>query len=112
DQIEKLMAKVRLLNPRPGARYPRGKPAYIVPDVILEYKNDKWHIRLAEDTFFTIKLNEEYKNFEGRFETDAKEFYQQNYQHYQWLKSSIKKRKETTIKIVREIIEHQGDFFL
>lgn len=112
EQIEKLMAKVRYLNPRPGARYHKGNPAYIVPDVILEYKNDRWHIRLLEDTFFTIKLNEEYKNIEGSLDSRAKEFYQQNYQHYQWLKNSIEKRKETILKIVRKIIEYQGDFFL
>lgn len=112
EQIEKLMAKVRYLNPRPGARYHKGNPAYIVPDVILEYKNDRWHIRLLEDTFFTIKLNEEYKNIEGSLDSRAKEFYQQNYQHYQWLKNSIEKRKETIRKIVRKIIEYQGDFFL
>src|SRR5690606_24925875 len=69
EQIEKLMAKVRYLNPRPGARYHKGNPAYIVPDVILEYKNDRWHIRLLEDTFFTIKLNEEYKNIEGSLDS-------------------------------------------
>lgn len=112
-KIQHLFDLVKTLDPRPGAFFSNERTHYIVPDIFIEKSDDFWHIKVAEDSYIHIKVNERYYN-ELLSYSDSRitAYVQDKYQQIQWLQESIQQRKQTMMKIMQAIIELQESYFL
>jgi len=49
-------------NPKPGAEFDRSVADYVVPDVIVEKRRDKWLVRLNAEAMPKLRVNQIYAN--------------------------------------------------
>lgn len=113
QEIQYLHDIVQTLNPRPGLSWSNAQTEYVVPDIIIEKRNHQWHIQIADESFFDIQVNKDYYEV-LKEQTDAvvKSYLKEKYQQICWLKHALEQRKHTMLKMMRAIIEKQGDYFL
>jgi len=108
-ELESLLKKIRLLNPRPASSFHKDESIYIFPDAILEYRHHRWEVRLTDDVF-TLRLNQHYQNFNG--DKSVQKFYSQNLRQFQLLQNGMKRRKDLLEKLLKCLIQHQEKFLL
>lgn len=113
QQIQGVFDYVQELNPRPGAHYSLDRPAYIVPDVVVENRGGRLVIgdydgnspRLNADKTYLKKLKESK-------DQNLNRYWQEKWQEYQWLSKGIQHRKETILNVMGKIAEKQTQCFL
>ncbi|CAN5552967.1 RNA polymerase factor sigma-54 [soil metagenome] len=113
DVLEETIDELKRLDPKPGSKYTPTNTQYVVPDVIVE-RNDAgdFDIKLSEDWEPSIRIP---KNFylmakDKANDPKTREFLKRKIQSAEWLLDAIQQRRNTLIKVTREIIEHQRDF--
>lgn len=113
QQIQGVFDYVQELNPRPGAHYSLDRPAYIVPDVVVENRGGRLVVgdydgnspRLNADKTYLKKLKESK-------DQNLNRYWQEKWQEYQWLSKGIQHRKETILNVMGKIAEKQTQCFL
>lgn len=111
-QIQDVSDQIKLLNPKPCAKFSFVPTEYIIPDAIIEFTNGGLAVRLFNDHIPKISLNEKYyKKFTVNGDQQVNRFLQEKFQDYQWIMKSIEQRKETLTKVIQQIIKMQPDFF-
>jgi RNA polymerase sigma-54 factor len=111
--IKNAIEVLKHLNPKPGSRFLAESIPYVVPDIIVERKDDgEYDIRLVDDWLPNIYISrrcvEMYKD--KRSDPQAKEWLKRKIQAAQWLLDSIEQRRGTLLKVTRAIIQHQKAF--
>ncbi|MFJ5623406.1 RNA polymerase factor sigma-54 [Peribacillus loiseleuriae] len=103
---------IQTLNPRPGAIFTSEKPSYIVPDVIVEYKDGKLVVGQYEGNTLQLHVNEPYlRKMQNHRDPNVNRFLQEKWQEYQWLSKGILQRKETVLQVMIKIVEKQPEYF-
>ena len=104
---------IKTLNPKPGKNYNIGKSTYIQPDVIVEKLQGEFVLSLNDRDIPKIKINKFYKEilFKSQSDEYAKKFIKENLNSALELIKSIENRKSTILKISKEIVKSQEDFF-
>ncbi len=111
--IQAAIEVLKHLNPKPGGRFMAESIPYVVPDIIVERKDDgEYDIRLVDDwlpnVYISRRCVEMYKDKQG--DPQAKEWLKKKIQSAQWLLDSIEQRRGTVLKVTRAIIQHQRAF--
>ncbi|OCA88166.1 RNA polymerase sigma-54 factor [Bacillus sp. FJAT-27225] len=110
--IQQVQDLLQTLNPRPGAPFFTEKASYIVPDVVVEYSDGKWAVKLVEGTVPSIGFNDSlYQSLSAVGDRQAIKFLNEKFNDYQWLARSIRQRNETLLKVTAKIVEKQTVFF-
>ena len=111
-ELQQVIALVQSLNPRPGAQFNTTEPEYIVPDVYVVRKNDKWTVELNTDSLPKLRINSFYANMVKRGSNSQDNNYlRDNLQEARWFLKSLQSRHETLLKVASTIVERQQGFF-
>ncbi|MDQ0338476.1 RNA polymerase sigma-54 factor [Caldalkalibacillus uzonensis] len=111
DEIQRRVEWIRSFSPKPGSVFLSQKPKYIVPDVFVERLPDGTFVFQANDSVLPrIHFNREYALMLAESK-QAKKFLEQKVKEYEWLKRSIRQRKETILNVTQVIVEQQKAFF-
>ncbi|WP_245645119.1 RNA polymerase factor sigma-54 [Peribacillus loiseleuriae] len=103
---------IQTLNPRPGAIFTSEKPSYIVPDVVVEYKDGQLVVGQYEGNTLQLHVNEPYlRKMQNHRDPNVNRFLQEKWQEYQWLSKGILQRKETVLQVMIKIVEKQPEYF-
>lgn len=113
---EKVLGAINLiktLNPQPAAIFSgEEKTAYIIPDIIVQEKKDKFEITINEQVNPTIGINPYYyKLLKDNQDEELSAYLEKKYKGALWLIKSIEQRRITIEKISKAIIDKQEDFF-
>ncbi|MEO0760218.1 MAG: RNA polymerase factor sigma-54 [Pseudomonadota bacterium] len=112
DDIADMLAELRRLDPRPGARFRAEDPAPRIPDILMRRTADGgWEIALNSETLPRVAVDQTYAlrlDATGR-ETDR--WIAERRAEAQWLVRSIAKRAETILAVATEIARVQDAFF-
>jgi len=113
DQCVKLANKIQKLEPKPGRKYSYVKNSYIVPDVVVEKIDNEYIVYTNEKDSYNIKINNFYKEVlkSSQKDSQAKEFIKEKLNSALNLMKNIENRKSTILKISKEILNQQKDFF-
>jgi RNA polymerase sigma-54 factor len=113
DECVQFANKIQKLEPKPGLKYSYIKNSYIVPDVIVEKIDNEYIIYTNEKDTYNIKINNFYKEVLKNSQKDdqAKEFIKEKLNSAMNLIKNIENRKSTILKISKEILNQQKDFF-
>src|SRR5208283_1942744 len=110
DAIEVL----KHLNPRPGSRFVAESIPYVVPDIVVERKEEdgEYTVRLLDDWVPNIYISRRYIELyrDKSANPKDKDYLKRKIQAAQWLLESIEQRRNTLEKVTRAIIKHQRDF--
>jgi RNA polymerase sigma-54 factor len=112
QQVEEAADFIQTLDPRPGVIFsPVETCAYLYPDVSVTEENGQFHISINEQYSPVLKLNDSYSSLLNGKNATSK-FLDDSFQKFNWLKRALEQRKETLLKITKEIIRVQEKYFL
>ena len=112
DDLQHVIHLIQSLNPRPGSAYDTDEPEYIVPDVYVTKKNDKWLVELNVDSIPKLRINGLYASMIKRGSNNKDNNYlRDNLQEARWFLKSLQSRHDTLLKVANCIVERQQGFF-
>lgn len=102
---------IQSLNPRPGDLINIGEVEYVVPDVFVSKREDRWTVQLNPDIAPRIRINPDYASLVKRADTSSDNtFLRDNLQEARWFLKSLQSRNETLLKVASCIVEKQRGF--
>jgi len=112
EELQQVIQLIQSLNPRPGSSFNTTAPEYIVPDVYVVRKNDRWQVELNTDSLPKLRINALYAGMIKRGNTSKDNNYlRDNLQEARWFLKSLQSRHETLLKVASCIVEQQQAFF-
>ena len=112
DDLQHVMHLIQSLNPRPGSAFDDAKPEYIVPDVFVVKKNDKWQVELNAESTPKLRINNLYASMIKRGSNSKDNTYlRDNLQEARWFLKSLQSRHDTLLKVASCIVDRQQGFF-
>lgn len=112
EQIKASLELIQTLNPKPGAMITPNRSEYIVPDVIVRQVKDDWLVELNPEIAPKLRVNNEYAALIKRADNSKdNNFLKDNLQEARWFIKSLHSRNDTLLRVAREIVAYQIDFF-
>jgi RNA polymerase sigma-54 factor len=114
EDLVDMLAEIRALNPKPGLQFGGRAVDAVVPDILLfRDATGAWVVLLNSETLPRISVNHTYYASAKRgARTDADRAYLQNcISTANWLARSLDQRRQTMLKVAREIVRQQEGFF-
>jgi RNA polymerase sigma-54 factor len=114
SDVQKAADEIKKLDPKPGLRYSAGGDNYIIPDLVVEKIEGKYHVFLNDANLPRLKLSKAYQEIardKKKFEGENKEFISNKLNSANWMIQAIEQRRQTMLKVMNYIVERQRDFF-
>ncbi len=112
-EIQQVFDFIQTLNPRPCSSFFHEKSSYIVPDVVVEWKNGQFSIYHSDLSIPSFSLNEGYyAEMKKKQDATVHQFLQDKWQEFQWIAKGIQQRKETILRVVTFMAEKQPEAML
>jgi RNA polymerase sigma-54 factor len=116
EELKKIIAFLKTLDPLPGRNFSRDVPRYVVPDVQVRLHEGEFVIILNDEMIPVLGLNPLFeqmkKDRKKKQEPGVRQFLTTNLQNARWFIRSVAQRNETLFKVCRAIVEFQRDYFL
>jgi len=112
EELTELVTEIAHLSPRPGSDLASTETHYISPDVVVEWVDGEYEVRL-EDTYFPpLRISPRYLKMlhDHREDPKVREHIKKKIESARWLIDSIEQRQNTLERVVRAIIRRQKDF--
>ncbi len=110
-QLRKLIAEIARLDPSPGATAGSDRNAYVHPDVVVEWVDGRWEIRLEEDFFPRIRVNPQYRELLTQSDDPkVKDWVRKKLESAKWLVDAIQQRQSTLSRVCDEIFKVQREY--
>ena len=110
-ELRAAIACIQQLNPRPGGVINPEPPEYVVPDVLVTRRNNRWLVELNPEIAPKLRVNSFYAGMIRRADTSADNvFLRDNLQEAKWFIKSLQSRNDTLLKVARCIVERQQGF--
>lgn len=111
-ELAEVIGLIQTLNPRPGEQIAQADTEYVVPDVFVTKKQDRWLVELNPDIAPKIRINAGYASLVKRADTSPdNNFMRDHLQEARWFLKSLQSRNETLLKVASSIVEKQIGFF-
>ena len=106
--------EVARLDPKPGLRYSGAGDNYIIPDLVVEQIDGRYHVFLNDANLPRLKLSKVYQEIardKKKFDGENREFIASRLNSANWMIQAIEQRRQTMLKVMHYIVERQRDFF-
>ncbi|QFF99634.1 RNA polymerase sigma-54 factor [Psychrobacillus glaciei] len=101
---------IQKLNPTPCFGISDFSVEYLVPDIVVEYKDGILIYYLNESYLPEIHFNNQYSDLMN-VKDETSKYINNQFASYKWLLNSIEQRRLTILKIVEVLIKKQESFF-
>ncbi len=123
--VKEAMDEILKLNPKPGSSYsnPMHKTVqHIIPDFILEIKDDKPELSLNNRNVPELRISQTYSDMLVEYQSNKKNrskdqkeavmFVKQKLDSAKWFIDAIKQRQNTLLMTMNAIIKYQEEYFM
>lgn len=111
QDLQAAMELIQSLTPNPGEAHLENTTEYVVPDVFVTKKNQRWSVELNPDIAPRLRINTTYAGLIKRADHSADNaFLKDNLQEARWFLKSLVSRNETLLKVATEIVARQRGF--
>ncbi len=114
DEVQRAADELARLDPKPGLQHSAGNDAYIIPDLIVEKIDDKYHVFLNDGGLPRLRISRTYQEIardKKKYDVESKEFINQRLNSAHWMIQAIEQRRQTMLKVMNFIVDRQRDFF-
>lgn len=112
SDLQAIISLIQSLNPRPGSQISGPPPQYVVPDVFVSKRNNRWRVDLNPEAAPKLRINSQYANMVKRADNSDDNNYLRNHlQEARWFLKSLQSRNETLLKVANCIVDRQRGFF-
>ncbi|MGN1165322.1 MAG: RNA polymerase factor sigma-54 [Lachnospiraceae bacterium] len=114
SQIRQAGDVIRKLNPKPfDNEEPAVRNRYLTADIVLVKYDDHYDIILNQEYLPELSLNKTYLELLKKGADEAtKKYICEKYEKAQWIRSCIKRRQETLLRMTELIFQYQNNFLL
>jgi RNA polymerase sigma-54 factor len=112
--VQKAADEIKKLDPKPGLVYSGESDNYIIPDLVVDKIDGKYHVFLNDANLPRLKLSRAYQEIardKKKFEGESKEFISNKLNSANWMIQAIEQRRQTMLKVMNYIVDRQRDFF-
>jgi RNA polymerase sigma-54 factor len=110
-QLSEIVALIRTLDPKPGARIQESDSEYVIPDVYVVKRNGKWQVNLNPDISPKLRINPFYSGMIKRADNSKDNVCMKDHlQEARWFIKSLQSRNDTLLRVARCIVEKQTGF--
>ena len=103
---------ISVLNPVPAINYTVSTNEHIIPDIMIEYSEDKWNVLLNETQYSGLKISSYYSGLlKNKKNSEVSNFIKKKIDSARWFIDAIKQRSITIKKVTESIINHQKTYF-
>ncbi|MGH8277995.1 MAG: RNA polymerase factor sigma-54 [Gammaproteobacteria bacterium] len=110
EELDKAVALIQSLNPRPGRVLAADTLDFVVPDVLVTQRDHRWLVELNPETTPRLRVNRIYAAALGRRRSGAHADLGRQLQEARWLIHSLKMRGETLLRVAECIVRQQAEF--
>ena len=113
EDLNEMIAEIRALDPKPGARFSHEIAQTLVPDVYVKLNAfGGWNVELNSDTLPRVLVNQRYAAEIGGRQKDGevKTYISECLATANWLAKSLEQRARTILKVSAEIVRQQDGF--
>jgi RNA polymerase sigma-54 factor len=106
--------EIAKLDPKPGLRYAARSDNYIIPDLVVDKIDGRYHVFLNDANLPRLKLSKAYQDIardKKKFDGENKEFISSKLNSANWMIQAIEQRRQTMLKVMNYIVERQREFF-
>jgi RNA polymerase sigma-54 factor len=111
QQLQKLIAFIQALNPKPGDSISRNNAQYVVPDIFVRKINGQWQVSLNPEASPSLRINAVYENHlknAGRGKDTS--YLRNSLQEARWFLKSLQSRSDTLQRVGDAIVKRQRLF--
>jgi len=113
-EVEIAIRRIQLLNPWPGSDYSGSSGTSVIPDVIIESHDGKFHVFLNDNRFPHLAISTRNRRI---LESPAvgsveKSYVKRKFKKASWFIRAIRQRQETVTRIAHFITDRQQGFLL
>lgn len=111
ELLQEALSLLRRLNPRPGSAIGEVSTAYIIPDVVVKWRNNRFEVEINEDALPKLRIHPFYaKVVTDRHDRDTRPL-RALLQEAKWFLKSLHSRRETLHQVACAIVKRQQEFF-
>jgi RNA polymerase sigma-54 factor len=110
-QVHVIYDYLKKLSPFPGRAYSPAEVRYVIPDVRVIRDDNGFVIKLNDEAFPVLGVNNFLEEIGKSNINDAKEFARENVREARLFIHHLKRRNKTLIRVVKAVIEFQRPFF-
>jgi len=115
DDIKAAVKRLSRLHPYPGKQVGGEDSPPITPDAVIYYdeETDKYEIEMTNDPAPNLYISGMWRKYlkEKKGDKKTREFLANNVRNARWLLESIEQRKSTIMRVIRQVVDAQRDFF-
>ena len=113
EDLQEMIAEIKCLDPKPGARFEAEEPATLVPDLyVVPMQEGRWRVELNNGTLPRVLVDSEYHTELSRNALDrhAKDYLSERLQSANWLAKALDQRARTVLRVAKAIFARQLPF--
>jgi RNA polymerase sigma-54 factor len=113
-EVQAAADEIATLDPKPGLRHGSGGEDYIIPDLVVDKVDGKYHVFLNDTNLPRLRISRAYQEVardKKKFVGENREFITQRLNSAQWMIQAIEQRRQTMLKVMNFIVDRQHDFF-
>jgi RNA polymerase sigma-54 factor len=123
DELKAAVRRLGRLHPHPGKQIGADEAPPVTPDAIiyLDEETGKYEIEMTNDPAPNLYISGTYrkmlknraldKNGTKPIDKQTREFLSNNVRNARWLIESIEQRRGTILRVIRQVVDAQKDFF-
>jgi RNA polymerase sigma-54 factor len=110
--IQKSVARIALLEPRPGRAFLPDNDQYVVPEVFVTKSGDDFVITTNNDQLPHLRISNTYKDLMAQANSSAevRDYIREKIRAGKFLIKSLHQRQQTIMNIAKEIVKRQREF--
>lgn len=110
--LERLLAILGELDPRPAARLVEQTAPVIVPDVVVESGEHGFEVRVTKSALPAVSVAPELRDLAKRKEQTAevRRYLRGKLDQARWIVEAVAQRGETLLRVARTVFDHQRSF--
>jgi RNA polymerase sigma-54 factor len=111
-EYQEITSLIKSMDPHPGSRIAPQDTIYVEPDVVVVKEKGLWKVLLNRDIAPKLRINSLYATLVKRTDSSTDNLTMKNHlQEARWFIKSLQSRNETLLKVAREIVNAQSEFF-
>jgi RNA polymerase sigma-54 factor len=112
DEVQEAMARIALLEPRPGRAFLPDNDQYVTPEVFVSKSGDDYIVTTNNEQIPHLRISNTYKDLMSRADasSEEREYIREKIRAGKFLIKSLHQRQTTILNIAREIVNRQREF--
>jgi RNA polymerase sigma-54 factor len=101
-------------DPKPGLRHSSHGDGYIIPDLIVDKIDGRYHVFLNDTGMPRLRLSRSYQEVardKKKMTPENREFIASKMNSANWMIQAIEQRRQTMLKVMNFIVDRQREFF-